>query len=228
MNIEQKRIVTDTIGWAGSADLGFRLSKNIQTEFALSTSAHLQFKTDKSLYLFLGNIALVEAGDQRFVNSGFSHLRYNRKFGKMLRWEAFTQIQYNKILKVNQRVLAGAGPRLKLVSTDHFKLYQGTLYMYEYEEVTEPEEVHCDHRVSAYVSASWFPSENTDLSTTWYFQPLIEDVADFRLAGQLKLSVGISKHLKFTTSFNYLLDRNPPIEIPQEVYALANGLKYSF
>ncbi len=68
VNIEQKRIVTDTIGWAGSADLSFRLAKNVETVYSLSTSAHIQFKTAKSLFLFIGNVSVVEAGDETFVN----------------------------------------------------------------------------------------------------------------------------------------------------------------
>jgi hypothetical protein len=228
VNIENKRIITDTTGWAGSANLGFNLSKNIKTEFALSTSAHLQYKNKKELYLFLANASLVEAGEEKFVNAGFAHVRYNRKFGPVLRWEAFGQIQYNKVLSVDQRILLGTGPRLKLFSSDKFRLYQGTLYMYEIEEVLEPNETHKDQRISAYLSYHWHPYDNFSFYGTWYFQPKIDDFSDHRLAGQLSLEFGISENLKFTTSFNYLLDSAPPEAVPEEVYAMRNGLKFQF
>ncbi len=125
-------------------------------------------------------------------------------------------------------MLFGTGPRLKLISKENFNLYQGTLYMYEYEEVTEPREFHYDNRVSAYVSSSWHPSDNVGFSTTWYVQPHLLDFSDLRLSGQVKLDFSITEKLKFTTSFNYLLDTEPPVDVPKEVYALSNGLSYSF
>lgn len=228
VNIERKRIITDTVGWAGSADLGFQLSKNVEKQFALSSSAHLQYKTDKSLYLLLGNISLVEAGGERFVNAGFAHFRYNRKIGKTLRWEAFTQYQYNTVLQVDQRILVGMGPRFKLLSNDKFKLYIGTLGMYEHEEILSPEATHDDYRLSTYVSSNWQPTSSVSMSSTWYYQPLFNDFSDHRFAGIIKLGFSITEKLEFTTSFNYLKDSNPPLEVPSEVYSMANGLSYSF
>jgi hypothetical protein len=228
VNIESKRIVTDTIGWAGSAQVAFRLSKNIKTEFTLSNSAHLQYKNQKELYLFLANASLVEAGKEKFVNSGFAHLRYNRKFGPVLRWEAFAQIQYNKVLSVNQRGLLGTGPRFKLLSTEKLHLYQGTLYMFEYEEDINPDIIYRDQRISAYLSYTWLPTENFSFSGTWYFQPKIDDLGDHRVAGQVNLDFQITDRLSFTTSFNYLKDSEPPAEVPKEVYSMRNGLSFSF
>ena len=228
VNIEQKRIVTDSLGWAGSANISFQYNKDVQEQFALSTKAHIQFKTAKCLYLLLGNLAVLEAGNKDFINSGFLHFRYNRKIGKILRWEAFAQLQYNKLLQVNQRALVGTGPRLKLISNDKFSLYQATLYMFEHEEVITPAETHDDHRMSAYVSSSWHPTDNMSLSTTFYFQPKFEDFSDHRVSNQTKISLGITKRLKFTTTFTYLKDSNPPLDVPSEVYAMSNGLQYSF
>ena len=228
VNIEKRRIVTDTIGWAGSANLSFRFNKNVDKQFALSTTSHLQYKSQKTLYLLLGNVSLVEAGGKRFVNAGFIHFRINRKLGKVIRWEAFSQYQYNSILQVDQRTLIGTGPRLKLFHSDKFRLYQGTLYMFEHEEIISPEFTHDDHRISAYFSSVWEPSKTVQLTATWYYQPLIEQFADHRLSGNMKLGFSITEKLQFTTSFNYLRDSRPPTDVPKEVYSMSNGLSYSF
>ena len=228
VNIEQKRIVTDTLGWAGSANLGFQLNKNTERQLALSSSAHLQYKSAKSLYLLLGNVSFVEAGDEQYVNAGFAHFRHNRKFGKVVRSEAFAQYQYNTILQVDQRILLGAGPRLKLLSSEKFTLYQGTLYMYEHEEIITPQATHDNHRLSVYVSSSWQPTKSTSLSSTWYFQPLLSDWKDHRTSGRISLSVSMTEKLDFTTSFNYLRDSRPPAGVPKEVYSMSNGLSYKF
>ncbi len=228
VNIEQKRIVTDTVGWAGSMNISYLLNKDVDEQYSASGSMHVQYKTSKSLYLLLANLSLLEAASKNFINSGFAHLRYNRKFGKILRWEAFSQLQFNKILQVNQRVLVGTGPRLKLLSTKKVKLYQGTLYMYEYEEIISPREFNNDHRLSTYLSGSWSPSDRATISSTWYFQPLLSDFNDNRLSGQMNLELGITKKLKFTTSFNYLHDTRPPTDIPKVAYRMRNGLTFKF
>lgn len=228
VNIEEKRIVTDTVGWAGTMGLQFSLNKDVERNFAFAGNSHVQYKTKRNLYLLLANVSLLEAGNNEFVNAGVIHARFNRKFGKILRWELFSQWQYNRILQVDSRYLVGLGPRLKLLSNKEVSLYQGTLYMYEMEEVIQPAAKHFDHRLSAYISGSWRPNKQFSLSGTYYFQPLLEDFSDNRSSGQLKLEIGITDKLNFTTTFNYLHDTNPPADIPNEAYRLRNGLKYKF
>ena len=228
VNIENKRIVTDTIGWAGNADLEFRISKNLVTEYAFSSDLSLQYKSEKSLYLVLGNLSSVEAGDQRFVDSGFGHLRYNRKMGSVLRLETFGQVQYNDILKVRKRILVGGGPRLKLVSTDRLAIYHGPLYMYEINDERDPDVIDYDHRMSAYVSATFNPWDQVRLVTTWYYQPLLEDFNDYRVSGQAVLKIKLAQYLDFKTTFTFLHDHDPAVNIPRSVYAMSNGFSINF
>ena len=54
VNIEAKRLKTDTIGWKGSADLGFSMGKQKETFFMMSANAHVQYKSKKHLYLRFG------------------------------------------------------------------------------------------------------------------------------------------------------------------------------
>lgn len=228
INIEEKRIITDTVGWAGSVGLQFAFNKDVKTNYSFSGKAHVQYKTKRNLYLLLGNSRLLEAGDSKFVNAGVVHGRFNRKYGKVVRWEMFAQWQYNRVLQVDNRILIGMGPRLKLLSNKKINLYQGTLYMYEYEEVLTPRETHRNHRLSTYLSGAWRPSKQVTLSGTYYFQPLLKDFTDNRSSGQLKLELGITDKLNFTTTFNFLHDTEPPADVPKEAYRLTNGLKYKF
>jgi hypothetical protein len=227
VNIESKRIVTDTTGWAGSAAVAFNLSKNQKTQFNLASSAHVQFKTKRDLFLLLGNHSLVEAGDEKFVNYGFGHFRYNTKINDYLRWEAFTQIQYNKVLKVENRFLVGMGPRFKVLGRDKIKLYAATIYMYEIESIIDGPRNY-DHRLSNYASLTFKPLDNLHLSATYYYQPKLDDFGDYRIAGQANMRISISKKVSFTMSYNYLFDKIPPPDVQREVYALSNGLSMKF
>ena len=55
VNVESRRIQTDTTGWAGSFGGNVNLSKNVDRVFSASAFAHLQYKNSKNLILFLGD-----------------------------------------------------------------------------------------------------------------------------------------------------------------------------
>ena len=117
VNMESQRYRTDTTGWAGSVGGNFALTNYGQKIFDVDANAHVQYKSKRSLYLFLGGYGFLKGDQQSYVDYGFLHLRYNYKLTKVLRLEAFTQLQQNTITKVQFRYLVGAGPRFKLVVT---------------------------------------------------------------------------------------------------------------
>lgn len=228
IDIEDQRIITDTTGWSGSAAAEFVMNKYLSRTLDLSCKSHLQFKTNKTLYLLLADYKFLEAGQERFINAGFVHFRYNVKINKGIRWELFSQLQTNKILKVNKRFLIGTGPRFKIVSVPAFALYYGLLYMYEWENLIEPSAIHRDHRISAYLSTTIKAGEVLKIQSTLYFQPLLRNVYDHRLANTTKFIVSLSKHFFFTTSVEYFHDTAPPIGIPKDVYSMSNGIGLKF
>ena len=76
-------------------------------------------------------INFLKTKDEDLNNAGFLHFRYNYKLKKnWVRWEAFTQVQFNKANGLRLRFLIGTGPRFKLIQKEKFKTYIGALYMY--------------------------------------------------------------------------------------------------
>src|SRR4030095_5847107 len=78
VNIESKRMKTDTTGWSGEAEANFPLSKTVDEIFDLGAKIHFQYKTENDLWLFLNELRLIKGAGTEFVNSGFAHIRYNR------------------------------------------------------------------------------------------------------------------------------------------------------
>src|SRR4051812_4538809 len=133
VNVENSRIQSDTTGWKGDIGTSFSFSKNVQQILSINATAHLQYKTEKDLYLLLANYNLLKGDNQQLLNNMFYHLRYNRKLGKVVRWEAFTQWQQNSINNIDLRSLFSTGPRCKLHESKSFKIYAAALAMYEHE-----------------------------------------------------------------------------------------------
>ena len=146
----------------------------------------------------------------------------------MIRWEVFTQVQYNNQTKLNLRYLAGSGPRFKLTPYEEAKFYWGVAYMFEYEELTDPGVVHQDHRMSSYFSFTLKPVDNVSFVSTTYVQPLIKDFADYRLLNENVLSLAITGHLSLDIKFQVSYDAAPAEGVPNTIYTSRNGLTYSF
>lgn len=229
VNIESKRMQSDTTGWMGNAGTSFALIKNVQEVLSINANAHLQYKTSKNLYLLLTNYNLLRGNGKRLTNNMFYHLRFNRKLNNMLRWEVFTQWQQDVVSDIGLRILAGTGPRFKLHDHPKFKLYAATAAMYEHEkEKTEPVVIHNDLRSSSYVSFTFEPNENLEIVSTTFYQPLFREISDFRIFNQLSLNFKVSRHFSITTSWNYLYDANPAGISPRINYSISNGVNYKF
>lgn len=229
VNVESQRIETDTIGWAGSLLGEFTLAKDVEQVFSANLGAHVQFKTPKNLYFLLGDYAFLKGSDKKYIDNTFFHFRYNHTFTPTLRLEAFTQLQNNKITKIDTRFLAGFGPRIKMKTPEKWKMYLGILGMYEYEkELTEQQGIHKDFRNSTYFSFSFKPNKIITLSSTTFYQPLIRDFGDFRILNQEDMSLAITQQLSVVLAWNYVFDSDPVIGVPESNFTFKTGFKYLF
>jgi Protein of unknown function, DUF481 len=231
VNIEKARMQSDTTGWMGGAGMAVALTQNTQKIFLADLEAHLQYKTsnDKGLWLILGNYGFLKAGGSKLISNGFMHLRYNRKINEWLRWEVFGQFQNNSITQIDSRVLAGTGPRFKLVKNKILRLYAASLLMFESEkERTTPVVSHNDFRSSSYISLTWTPAPNLEVITTSFFQPLLKKMSDYRILNQASLRVKATRHFSLSLKWNYLHDRFPAGTAPKTTYTFATGIDYDF
>lgn len=243
VNIEQRRIKTDTTGLFGGLHFGFAGSKTTKSILAFNGGTYLELKPariknrsyNRDLWLFLTDFNLISGDNEKFSNTGFGHLRFSRKLGhdycsigKVVRWEAFVQIQYNDLTKIGTRALAGTGPRIKLTDSELSKFYLGVAYMYEYQELIDPAVYLREHRMSTYFSFTLLPEEDVTFISTTYFQPLLNDFANYRLSNETTLFLDITEKFNFSFSFNYNFNSAPPSEVPGSTYYFRNRLAYTF
>ncbi len=228
INVESKRIATDTTGFSGKVGLSLSASKFTQSYVAGEFSSLIQYKSRKNILLLIGDFQIVNAGGESFNNSGYGHLRFNRKINPTIRLELFTQLQYNSVTKITARYLNGAGLRFKLSPYETAKIYWGIAAMYEYEELSSPEIINKDIRLSSYMTFTLAPVKTITFRNTTYVQPLTADFNDYRLSNSTKLNFGITSNLSFTTDFSFLYDSVPPEGVPNINYQVRNGLSYKF
>ncbi|PVW17325.1 DUF481 domain-containing protein [Marixanthomonas spongiae] len=229
LNAESLRKVTDTSGFSGALALEFQLKRNKNDFFTVSNNLHLQYKMKRHLTIFKNDIDFQKIEGKKLSNSFISHLRYNYKLNSWLTWEAFLQGQYNKVNLINFRGLAGTGPRFKLSQLENYKLYLGTLVMYEQEELLdEVTPVSRDLRGSMYFSFSLYPTENISIVSTTYYQPKLKQFKNYRISSQSSLVVGLFENFALKTSYTFTYDAFPAQTIPNSQYDFTTGIAYTF
>lgn len=100
VNIESKRMQTDSIRFTLNADFSFNHTNNDgeqvnQIDAALSTQ--LKSKDLKKIYFFLGNYKVIDSEEGNLQNAWFLHGRFNYKLNDILKLESFLQVSCPEI-----------------------------------------------------------------------------------------------------------------------------------
>jgi hypothetical protein len=228
LNVENKRFHDDSLGWAGNSMLRFNLVQNTQRVFQIGSNLHLQYRTLHSRILMLGEINYLQSGDNAPVNTGYGHVRWGRKLTNVLTLESFVQGQFNKPLKMDLRLISGVGLRWRLANSSKVRVYLASLPMAEFEEVKADNQINRNIRLSSYVSMHWDVTPTLEFENTTYYQPRINTLNDYRLAGESSLKMKLGQRLSWGVSYQYLFDTRQPTDIPRWTYRLENRLEFSF
>ena len=227
VNIENERLETDKMGWTGFIDFGLDFVKEERDIVSLQNTFHIQFTTEKNIYLLLNRIDLIKTDGENLQNSFFQHLRFNREMSSVLRAEIFGQVQYNKIIRLKLRILTVAGFRFLLLDREWIKMNIGALYMFEHEEIVDGEKNRF-HRMSDYLSFSLKLLSNLSLGNTTYYQPRLDNFGDWRISSESNLLFKISSKFSLNIQFNIMHDSRPPAGVVKTIYSLKNGLRLEF
>jgi hypothetical protein len=233
VNMENNRIHSDSARIAGYANLGFHYTNNNNNRLLVTRNAlmlQLKSRDYRDLWLAMVNFDLSRANDKAFTRAGFGHLRYNRKLTKILRWEAFAQLQHNRVLGIQNRLLLGTGSRLKFnLKEGKSQAYWGLSAMLEQEETAAvPPVLRRDGRWSTYLSSTielprWLPGE---WIMTTYYQPRMDLLADYRVSHESSVELAVSARIRVTFRYTFLYDSQPPAGISLRAQAFEQGFRF--
>lgn len=232
VNIENQRIQNDTVRKVFNLESSFASQRNNEltlTEWHVGCVSQIKSKNSKDMLLVLLNNDKSVADNTVMNNASLAHIRCSHKIHPKIKIEAFYQIQTNELLALKQRQLIGSGFRFKLLDTPNFKMYLGSLYMYELEITNEKRSLNGYNRSSNYwVVTGKLDHSKIEFSNVMYYQPLLSHFSDYRFTEQFGLSVPLSKHIYLTTNLTTYLDTAPPEGVSKYTYALSQGLRYIY
>lgn len=230
INIENKRLANINQGFKGALDLNLEFTKNTSSIWLGGIQSEMHYKKDKSLFLFAGDLRLIVADDQSFLNKGFEHVRYGRNLSKDggILMEAFQQVSYDVALKIKMRSLLGSGLRFGLLRKDSASINMGYAVMYEHEEISDNVTINRAFRHSIYFVTVVNIGNNVEFKSITYYQPQLVVIKDYRLSNITSFNFKISKILSFKATFSLRYDARPPEDVPSIDYSFNNGLTLSF
>jgi hypothetical protein len=227
IHIENRRMCTKEDGFSGNMELSANFVQNINNIFQTTNLSQLQYKKGSKSFLLLSGFNYTLFNKKKIVNDAFGHLRFNQRLTDIITAEAFMQGQYNEIIKIRSRYLAGAGLRFRVIEKEKVKLFIGSLYMREREEEMT-DRINLHHRISNYLSIGFPVTEQVSVDFISYYQPDVKDLNDFRLSGEAIVEMRLNKRISFRFAHSLFRDSNPPEGIRKTFYNFRNGLRLEF
>ncbi|MEM6262824.1 MAG: DUF481 domain-containing protein [Bacteroidota bacterium] len=230
INVEKLR-TPDSKPFQGHIDASFAATRNANRIYRWGGSLSLDWKLPKQRWLFLASLDQLEVNQNVVQSQAYSHLRYNYDLTPRITSEAFSQVQFNRLLKIDLRSLSGAGLRFKIVRADTAKtrLFLGIAGMYEYEETAAPDNRNNrDWRLSTYLSSAFIANETLSITHISYFQPRPDELDDYRISTETQFRLRITKKISFTLAYTLAYDSRPPEDATDTFSTFSNILRYDF
>lgn len=229
VNIEKERLRNqDSARFVGKIAATAQLIENKGLSIFTDVNPHIQWKKNRHLILLIGQWEYLSALSNTVNHGGYAHLRYNYRLKPLLKWEFFTQIQYNRVWNMPWRYLAGTGPRLKCIDREAMQVYLGPLYLFEWQRSQLDEIDRYMHRLSAYMSWNTHWKSLLRFAGTIYYQPRLNVWTDYRISGQTELQISMNKHLSLEQKTTWIFDETGFIGIPHRNYRMSLGFSYRF
>jgi hypothetical protein len=226
----------------GLIDLTFNLDKQKKNILEFTQQTELDWLLKKSnVCIFLAHTDLVLNGAAVLENNGYFQLRFRNNDTKKLAPDYFLQYQWNGIMGLQSRALAGCNARFRFWDDRTDDLYASLGLFYEFEQWNPfltnyafggdvLNEVKRELvRLNFSLKTAFQIAKGIDFSVISYLQtPLnagMKNTYNPRWSVDSQLNFQINKHLTFNIKYNHNLDYLRPLPIDPFFYSLTLGCR---
>lgn len=233
VNTEKYRSIEDSLGFAGIMKLDASIQTGNTDLQLIGSQILFDYKKPGSRILLILNGDYGWNNGEQFSNEALAHLRFVRSLNQSLKFEIFTQLNYDKSTLLLFRSLGGAGLRFKLFETKNSVFWFGSAYMLEYERYSAPrrfinKKKILANRWSNYLTYNLTIQKNVSISSVIYYQPRFDLWRDTRILADNSLIVNLSNSLSLSVDFDLRYDRFTPVGIKEVDTKSKVGFIYSF
>jgi len=199
----------------------------------LTTLATARYLIGPHLVVGIVKGDLGRAAGTRYIAKTFEHLRYRMTVSDLVLLEAFAQHEYDQFRRLELRTLMGVGVALRVLRGKELNLTWGLAYMPEYERLRDDDQIDAGreyifNRASTYLSGAVELDKRVQLVQTFYYQPRVDELDDYRFLSESQFVVQVTKRLAQTTSLVIAYDSRPPLAIEKLDTTLKSAFTYSF
>lgn len=227
VNIESILVGEPKEGFEGAVQISFRLMEGNSEYHQLEGNSLIRWRGEAHIFQLVVGGAYKAAGEKKVADNRMGHLRYGFAISDRVRLEALLQVQQNAFVRLNRRVLAGAGFRANLLNSNTVRLDLGLILMHE-DEVLHNAASEPGWRASLLMSAGLKLTPSAQLSCQVYIQPLVGDPGDFRILNDTGLTVRVLGPLSLQVSARLAYDSRPPAGVETTDLSLRNTLAITF
>ena len=163
-----------------------------------------------------------EKSENDFSNKGFGQIRAVKQVLSRIQVESFLQKEFNYFIDLENRELIGGNVRFNPFK----KFFIATGTMYE-KEVYKSKEEQNFMKSTSYINYSMQPMEKVTIVNVLYYQFKLEEIDNYRILWDGKLSFQGSDWLSFYLSCNYRYDISK-INPGSSYFEIINGLGFRF
>lgn len=193
----------------------------------------LRWLDDPHLVLLFAKGEYSRFNNETNVSRALAHLRYNYRLASWLWGEAFVQTQRDGFQRLLRRDVFGTGPRFGLLQLPTFRVYLGTAYMFEREDIavevgTPDSPTTRANRWSNYLSVLWLFDERFSITGTSYIQPRFDRFSDYRWLSEAGLVVNIWRGFSTKLDVSIRYDSEPPTNVKRLDTEIKNAFEWKF
>ena len=236
VNIENILAGEPREGVEAALQVGFELKQGNSEYRRMNASGLIRWHGGHQIIQVVLGGAYRTAQGNKVEDNALGHLRYGYELSPRLRLEALVQIQKDAFIRLQRRVLVGAGVRANIFSSaassrsdadERWRLDFGLIIMHE-REILRDSASDPGLRASMLISANWNFSATASLGSQIYVQPALQDLDDVRLLGDGGLTVQVLGPLSLQLTARIVYDSRPPLGVKNTDYLLLNTLVLTF
>jgi len=218
----------DEQGWSGALAGSFGASGGNTEETTFEGDGRLQLRSASNVWRFFARGKRTTTRGVETARSTLGHLRHNYLLSDCWATIAFVQHQRNPFQRLDSRYLVGFGGRWLAVKGESTRFYLGATQMFEQERIQDESGHTKDERLSTYISLVSELRDGLALDFLVFYQPLWKDFADWRVHGEIKLTILLTGSLSFFTGYNLEHDTRPPAGVVETDWNTKTGFVFNF
>lgn len=230
-NIESQRLSHDAEGTQGHLSFTLDGREGNSDKIAFGSELKLNHHNKDHEWLVLTSRDYAEVDDQVNTDKTFAHVRFVQKQSATWAYEYFVQHEDDEFRSLSSRGLLGTGIRRTITPKNEHELNRiGVGFFLEDEDYLNLGSENDEEtvRLNLYWTYKNRFNDHASYSSTFYFQPSLEDMSDQKGLWQNAITASVTETISLSVKWDVVHDTRTPDEVVATETTYKTVLIYNF